>query len=141
MPCRKIRLPVFLGRRPVEPVDEGLKRFYGKLLAAIHTPLFHEGAWKLCGCSGWPDNQSFQNLLAWSWVKDDDRRLIVVNLSPQAVQARVQVPWGDVQGATWRLTDAFSGWSGDRDGTEMVAAGLYVELQAWDFYFFKILRA
>ena len=137
---RRTRLPVFLGRRPEEPVDQGLQTFYEKLLAAIHTPIFHDGAWMLCRCSGWPDNQSYQNLVACSWVKDNDRRLIVVNLSEGAVQARVQVPWAEVRGATWRLTDAFSGWSCDRDGDEMAAAGLYVELNAWSFYFFDFLR-
>jgi hypothetical protein len=137
---RKTRLPVFLGRRPEEPVDQGLQTFYEKLLAAIHTPIFHDGAWKLCGCSGWPDNQSCQNLVAWSWVKDNDRRLIMVNFSEGAVQARVQVPWGEVRGAIWHLTDAFSGWSCERDGDEMAAAGLYVELNAWSFYFFDLVR-
>jgi Alpha amylase, catalytic domain len=137
---RKIRLPVFLGRRPAEPVDHGVQTFYEKLLAAIHTPIFHDGAWKLCGCSGWPDNQSCQNLVAWSWVKDNDRRLIAVNLSERAAQARVQVPWKELRGSTWHLTDVLSGWSCDRDGDEMVAAGLYIELEAWSFYFFAFLR-
>jgi hypothetical protein len=137
---RSTRLPVFLGRRPKEPVDQGLQTFYEKLLVAIHAPIFHDGAWELCWCSGWPDNQSYQNLVAWSWVKDNDRRLIVVNLSEGAVQARVQVPWGEVRGATWHLTDAFSGWSCDRDGDEMAAPGLYVELNAWSFYFFDVVR-
>jgi hypothetical protein len=138
---RKIRLPVFLGRRPAEPVDLGIQTFYEKLLAAIHAPVFHDGGWKLCGCGGWPDNQSCQNLVAWSWVMDNDRRLIVVSLAEHAVQARVLVPWEEIRGATWRLTDAFSGWSCNRDGNEMVATGLYVELEAWGFYFFQILRA
>ena len=138
---RKIRLPVFLGRRPAEPVDQGLRAFYEKLLAAIHAPIFHDGAWKLSGCSGWPDNQSCRNLVAWSWVKENDRRLIVVNRSEGAVQSRVQVPWEEVRGATWHLTDVFSGRSYDRDGDEMVAAGLYIELAAWSFYFLEFLRA
>jgi glycosidase len=138
---RKIRLPVFLGRRPAEPVDQGLQSFYEKLLAAIHAPVFHDGEWKLCTCSGWPDNQSCQNLVAWSWAKDNDRRLIVVNLAEHAVQARVQVPREELRGAIWRLTDSFSGWSCDRDGDEMLGTGLYVELDAWSFYFFEVLRA
>jgi Alpha amylase, catalytic domain len=138
---RKIMLPVFLGRRPAEPVDQGLQTFYEKLLVAIHSPIFHDGAWEFCGCSGWPDNQSCQNLVAWSWVKDNDRRLIVVNFSEGAVQARVHVPWAEVRGATWRLTDVLSGQSYDRGGDEMVAAGLYIELEAWSFYFFQFLAA
>lgn len=39
---RKVRLPVFLGRRLNEPVDHDLLDFYGKLLKAIHQPVFRE---------------------------------------------------------------------------------------------------
>ncbi len=34
---RKVRLPVFLGRRPEEPLDKQLQDFYTKLLAAIDS--------------------------------------------------------------------------------------------------------
>ena len=137
---RKVRLPVFLGRRPAEPADKTLQAFYDKLLAAINAPIFRDGQWKLCERSGWPDNPSFQNLVAWSWVKDDDRRLMVVNLSDSAVQARVQVPWEDVRGATWHMIDALSDASYDRDGDEMAASGLYVELGPWNYCFFRFHR-
>jgi alpha amylase-like protein len=138
---RKVRVPVFLGRRPAEPVDEELRTFYGKLLAAINAPTFRDGAWQLCGCSGWSDNPSCQNLVAWSWVKNDDRRLIVINLSDLAVQARVRLAWKELRGAKWRLTDAFSNWSCERDGDDMAGPGLYIELKAWGYYFFQCLRS
>jgi hypothetical protein len=134
---QKVRLPVFLGRRPAEPVDKALQAFYDKLLAAINAPIFRDGEWKLCERSGWPDNQSCQNLVAWSWFKDNDRRLIVVNLSDSAVQARVRVPWEEVRGGTWHLIDALSDASYDRDANEMAASGLYVELQPWSYCFFQ----
>jgi len=138
---RKVRLPVFLGRRPEEPADRELQAFYAKLLTAINAPIFRDGNWKLCGRSGWADNSSFQNLVAWSWVRDDDRRLIVVNLSDSAVQARVQVPWEGVSGTTWRLIDALSDATYDRDGDEIAALGLYVELQPWGYGLFQCRRA
>lgn len=138
---RKVRLPVFLGRRPAEPADEALQAFYDKLLAAINAPVFRDGEWKLCERGGWPDNPSFQNLVAWSWVKDDDRRLIAVNLSDSAVQSRVKLPWGEVRGETWRLTDALSDASYTCDGDEMAAAGLYVALGPWRYHFFQCRRA
>src|SRR6202034_1346278 len=84
---RKVKLPVFLARRPAEPVDAAIQMFYTRLLLAIRAPIFSEGDWKLCERSGWSDNSSFENLVAWSWVKGADRRLIVVNLSDQSVQA------------------------------------------------------
>ena len=138
---RKVRLPVFLGRRPAEPVDKELQTFYGKLLAAINAPILGDGSWKLCACSGWSDNQSYQNLLAWSWVKDNDRRLIVVDFSDRTVQGRVQAQWEGVQGAAWRLADVLSDSSFDRDGDEIAASGLYIELEPWNYSFFIISRS
>jgi hypothetical protein len=66
---RKVRPPVFLGRRPNEPVDQDLRTLYRRLLAAVDKPVFREGQWSLCERSGWPDNGSFQNLVAWSWLR------------------------------------------------------------------------
>jgi Alpha amylase, catalytic domain len=137
---RKVRLPVFLGRRPDESVDPELRAFYKKLLQAINAPVFHAGEWSLCECTGWPDNQSCQNLVAWTWVKDEDRRLIVVNLSEIEVQARVPVPWEDLRGQTWRLRDALSDATYDRDGDEMEAPGLYVEMGPWECNIFQCSR-
>jgi hypothetical protein len=133
---RKIRLPVFLGRRPAEAVDKSLQVFYDWLLDAIDAPVFREGRWALCNCTGWPDNPSYQNLVAWSWANDRDRHLIIVNLSDRAAQARIQVPWEELRGKTWRLVDAMSGESYDRSGDEMRDPGLYVDLQPWNYHFF-----
>src|SRR5271165_3081436 len=76
---RKVRLPVFLGRRPEEPVDRELQEFYRKLLAAIDRPVFREGHWSLCAHTGWPDNSSHDNIAAWRWWNDEERYLIVVD--------------------------------------------------------------
>ena len=135
---REIRLPVFLNRRPDEAVDHELQRFYANLLEAIDRPIFREGEWSLCDCTGWPDNASFQNLVAWTWVKDDERSVILVNLSDCAVQARVHVRWAG--GGKWLLMDALSGATYERDGDEMLSPGLYVELAPWKYHFFQCLR-
>ena len=66
----KVRLPVFLARRPAEPVDQDLADFYENLLKETSRDLFRNGDWRLCERSGWPDNQSCQNILTWCWVKD-----------------------------------------------------------------------
>jgi hypothetical protein len=131
---RKVRVPVFLGRRPFEPVNEELQTFYTKLLRSIDHPIFRDGQWNLCERTGWPDNQSYLNLMAWNWVNDNHRRLIVVNLSQTPVQARVRVPWG---GGNCILTDQFSGASYERSGDEMQGEGLYVGLAPWEFHFFE----
>ena len=134
---RKERLPVFLGRRPAEPVDQDLEAFYGRLLKETSRDLFRNGAWRLCERRGWPDNQSCQNILTWCWAKGDERYLVVINFRQQPAQARVQVPWDELRGKTWRLTDVLAGESYDRSGDEMRDAGLYVELQPWQCHLFQ----
>ena len=122
-------LPVFLGRRPEERPDNELQAFYRKLLKTVRSPVFQDGHWRLCERTGWPDNASFQNLIAWSWVKNEERRLVVVNLSgrggagarPCALGRRT---WGDA----WVLSDALTGKSYDRKSDEVQSLGLYVEL-------------
>jgi Alpha amylase, catalytic domain len=134
---RKVRPPVFLGRRPDELVDEDLHRFYATLLEAVNRKAFREGQWSLCERTGWPDNASFQNLVAWSWAHGDERYLIVVNLSDCPVQAQVQVRWADAGGKKWHLTDLLSAVTYERDGNEMQSPGLYVELAPWNYHFFQ----
>ena len=135
---RKVRLPVFLGRRPAEPVDRDLVAFYERLLKATNQDVFRNGEWRLCERSGWPDNQSCQNILAWCWVKEDERYLIVVNFSGGTVQAFIHVPWDELRGKTWRLDDGLSGQSYDRSGDDMRDAGLYVDLGPWQCHLFQL---
>ena len=132
-----VRLPVFLGRRPAEPVDRDLAAFYGRLLKEINRDVFRNGEWRLCECSGWPDNQSCLNILAWCWVKDDERYLIMVNFSDGTAQARVHVQWDELRGKTWRLNDVLSGEIYDRSGNEIRDAGLYVDLKPWKCHLFQ----
>jgi hypothetical protein len=137
---RKVRPPVFLGRRPHEPSNQELQSFYANLLHAIDNPVFRDGQWTLCSRTGWPDNPSSQNLVVWAWAKNDDRYLVIVNLSGNNVQARVQIPWQDSAGESWCLIDALSGVTYDRDGKEMLSPGLYVELGPWNFNVFQCGR-
>ena len=138
---RSVRPAVFLARRPEELPNEELGRFYEKLLRAVDDPLFHEGEWGLCGCTGWPDNLSFRNLVSWCWARGEDRTIIVVNLSGEPAQSRVHLPWGDLRDSAWRLDDRLSDTVYDRDGVEMSEHGLYVSLEPWKYHLFQCSRA
>ena len=129
---RRVRLPVFLSRRPDEAPDAELQRFYESLLDASTGPAFQEGHWRLCERSGWPDNGSYLSLLAWSWERGDERYLIVVNLSDGAAQALVRVEWDGVAGGTWHLHDRLTGQVYDRSGDDL-ASGLYARSRRLGF--------
>jgi len=136
----RIRLPVQLRRRQPEPPDNTLRAFYGALLAELREPVLHDGEWRLCARSGWPDNASYQNLAAWCWRLGEERRLIVVNLGGQPAQGRIRPPWDDLGGGAWRLDDALSGETFIRAGDELRDPGLYAGLEAYGLHFLRLAR-
>ncbi|MDD1721759.1 MAG: alpha-amylase, partial [Euryarchaeota archaeon] len=91
----------------------------------------------LCVLNGWPDNASYQNLLAWCWRKDKERRLIVINCSDARSQGRVRLPWEDLGDRIWQLEDLFSDSIYEREGKEMTEPGLFVDLDPWGFHYLK----
>lgn len=127
---RTVRLPVFLGRRPEEPVDPSLPSFYRKLLAEAALPIYRDGTFATCERRGWADNASYRNLAAWCWKRGDDRRLVVVNLGRARSQALVRVPWPELATRACRLEDALDGAVFERSGADLTGPGLYVDLDA-----------
>ena len=127
---------MFLGRRPAEPVDEELHRFHLDLIGA--TASLRRGAWALCDGSGWPADSSYTQLLAWSWIDDEQRSLVVINFADAPAAARIHPPWDDLAERTWRLDDLLSGEVFVRDGTEIATSGLYVQLAPWAFHVFAV---
>jgi hypothetical protein len=137
---RRVQVPVFLGRRPAEAADHSTRRFYARLLQAMHGDVCQHGEWALCETAGWPDNDSHRRLVATAWWRGGARRLTVVNLSPAPAQGRVWLPW-DSQGHTWRLTDAIGGQVFDRHGGELSHSGLFVDLGPWAFHVLAVAPA
>jgi hypothetical protein len=126
---RSVQLPVFLGRRPDEPVDEDLRAHYLRLVSAAAG--LRRGDWTLLDQTGWPDNPTHHSLLAWAWHEDLPHAVVVVNLSGQPSQARIPLPWQALRGGRWRLTDLLDGNVFDRDGDDLAGQGLYVALPPW----------
>jgi len=140
MEGRRVRLPVFLARLPAEPVDTALQEFHRRLLMAVSSPVFRKGEWQLCPISGWPDNQSCRNLVAWCWQLAEERRLVVVNLGRDAAQARVQLPWPELTGQTWACRDILLDIEYILKGAELADEGLYVDLTAGGHHLLALSR-
>jgi len=130
----RTRVPVFLARAPDEPADDDLRAFYVRLLEAVADSGLRDGEWRLCDCTGWPDNDSARQLVSWCWSSGDRRRLVVVNLASSEAQAQVRLPWGDLGGRTWHLRDALSDREYVREGSELQDDGLYVAMRPWEAY-------
>ena len=109
-----------------------MRAFYLLLIGAAAK--IRRGKWTLCAATGWPDNHSYKQLLAWSWSDREHRAIVVINDADAPASARIQMPWDDLAGRTWRLDDVLAGVQYERDGTELAAEGLYVELAPWKFH-------
>jgi hypothetical protein len=127
-----VRLPVFLGRRPGEPTDEDLRAFHLRLVAAAAR--VRQGQWQRCGASGWPEDTSSDQLVAWCWSDGEHRSLVVVNLADAPAAGQVHLPWDDLRGRTWSLEDLLCGDRFERDGDQLAGDGLFVRLPPWGFH-------
>jgi hypothetical protein len=136
-----IRTPVQLRRAPVEPVDHDLLSFSEMLLTEVSHPVFHEGVWEMCHTAGWVDNPSHEMLLAWCWGLDDERRLVVINLSDSSIHGYIKMPpeWL-TRGENFLLSDPLKGDSYLGSRSELETSGLYVGLEKGDFHFFRVKR-
>jgi hypothetical protein len=130
-----LRAPVQLGRWPEDPDRADIRDFYARLLPAIDTPLFHEGAWSLLEVRGAGD-ATYTDLIACAWRHDNDMAIVVVNITDHAAQGLVSagdLPAGDM----FELTDQLAGrsWSWTRGN---LTSGLYVRLESGAAHLFLV---
>jgi hypothetical protein len=137
---RRIHLPVFLRRRPYEEPNILLKNFYANLLDITGSVELHGGDWFLCPVSGWDDNQSCRNILAWYWKYENKICLAAINFCAYPSQGFVYLRQSELAGHSWRLVDLFTQEHYIRAGDEMEGKGLYVGLEPWGFHFFQMFR-
>ena len=78
------------------------------------------------------------NVVAWCWEKAADRHLVVVNLSEVRSQALIKLPWTELAGHSWRLTDPLQQTAFERSGDELRESGLYVDLEPWGYHLLNV---
>lgn len=134
------RIPTHLGRGPVETPDEALSSFYDQLLACLRDTAFRDGQWQLLDAhSAWDGNWSSDAFVAFSWTgPGDSRRLVVVNYADHQSQCYLDLPWDDLAGRGWRLSDRLSSALFDRNGDDLSIRGLFLDLPAWGYHAFDL---
>ncbi len=140
---RRARVPVQLGRRPAEPVDEALREFYGRLLDCLKRPAVRDGRWRPCACrAAWDGNPTWERFLAFTWEGGPGRRLLVaVNYGPTQGQCYVEPVLPDLRGRDFLLRDLLGPAEYRRGGDELAARGLYLDVPAWGHHVFDVRDA
>jgi hypothetical protein len=143
----RVRVPVEMLRAPAEPVDTALQAFYERLLAVLSIDAFHVGDWEFVEpVPAWAGEATFERFVAFAWqvvpyAWEQSRReriLVAVNFSPEQSRCRLRVPFTELGGRAVVLTDLMGDERYERDGSELIGPGLFVELAPWRYNVFRI---
>ena len=137
------RISPHLVRGPEEPINEGIREFYERLLAAMRHPVVRDGRWHLLECvPAWDGNWTSDCYVAFAWEGAGDERLLVaVNYAPNQSQCHARLPFSDLGGERWRIKDLLGDDAYDWDGNELEARGLYLDEPPWRARVFVLTRA
>lgn len=134
---KKIKLPVQLGREPEEPVNNELVEFYNKLFTITKEDIFKKGEWKLLEpITSWEGNYSFNNIIAWHWTYQQEKRIVIVNYSNVVSTCRLKI---DARGypEIFELKDLLNNQDYLRSAEEVFHTGLYIELKPYQAHIFS----
>jgi hypothetical protein len=139
---RKKRVSPHLCRRPDEPVDMDLAKFYQRLLAVVRRPALRDGQWQLLNClPGWDGNWTWDCFLAFGWQGGgEDRLLVAVNYAPHQSQCYVKLPFPSLAENSWRFEDLMNTATYDRDGDDLQGRGLYLDMAPWHASVFSLTK-
>jgi len=137
---RRKRISPHLVRAPDEPVNEALHSFYDRLMAVLRDDTLRDGDWHLAQCApAWDGNWTSDCFVAALWHSAaGDRRLIVVNYAGNQSQCYVRLPLADLSRGTVRLRDLMGTATYDRNGDELLARGLYIDLPPCGYHVFEL---
>jgi hypothetical protein len=116
----------------------------GELLKLLKdTGAFHDGGWsQIRPLSAWSGNWTSDGFVAYAWAAEDSRYVVVVvNYADNQGQCRLCLPFPELRGKQIRLTDVMGREIFDRDGSELVDAGLYIDHDPWHFNIFELQAA
>jgi hypothetical protein len=130
---RRKRISPHLCRSPQEPIDSRRVEFYDRLLAILCQCVVRDGQWQLVECTpAWDGNWTADCFVAFAWHGISDERLLVtVNYAPNQSQCYAHLPFDGLDGHTWRLQDQLSDAAYDRNGSDLLAHGLYLDEGPW----------
>jgi hypothetical protein len=137
----RVRVPTHLCRGPIEPKNPQIAAFYTKLLQALRqTGAFRDGSWsQLQPVPAWSGNWTHENFIAYAWAgAEGSRHLVVVNYAGNQGQCRLPLPFSEFRGKQIHLTDLMGTEVYDRDGSELVGPGLYIDHTPWRFNVFSL---
>ncbi len=134
------QIPIHLCRGPDQSNNSTIQEFYRQLLDFLNLPAVRSGSWQLLDCTAASDdNMTADNMIAFAWQgSDGECMLVVVNYAPQSGQCYVRLPLLDLRGQPVRLKGLLGTPDYEREGSSLLAEGLYVDLPPWGYHVFEM---
>lgn len=138
---RKIKLPVQLGREPVEKLDNRIHDFYLRLLKATNQKIFKQGNWRFIEPLSVGGNDStMENLLAWEWRFENEVRIVVVNFNNSTSRCRLKFNVSTDKEEII-LEDLLNENTYNRSVSEILQKGLFIELKSFNSHIFAFTKS
>ncbi len=128
----RVKIPVQLGRRPVESPRPEIESFYLKLLKGLKVTAAGQGEGKvLTPRPAWPGNPTEQDFVVVQWQSESGSfELHVVNLATHRSQCYVGLTASDLSRHNWEMRDLLGEEVYHRCGDDLQQQGLYLDLPA-----------
>lgn len=133
------KLPIQLGKYPTEPDNIDIMLFYDILLDIIPGREFDNGNWSLCKVNPIDDN-TYNNIIAYQWITEKDRLLIVVNYSLQSSRAHIILEEIDYGVTNWSFNDLLNQKNYSYNGQDLKEKGLFIRLEPWKGHLFQVKK-
>jgi len=126
------RVPVQLGRSPVETAQPEIEALYQQLLRALPTTAVGKGTGRLLTPrAAWPGNPTAANFVVVQWQKSPpDFDLVVANLAPHRSQCYAPLAIETLARHNWSMKDLLGPEEYKRDGEDLQTQGLYLDVPA-----------
>ncbi len=135
---------VQLSRFAVEPVDDGVKDIYERVLHAVAGTAVGRGEWHLITTDkAWDDNTSHYAFTIIQWQTPGDSShfdVVVINHADHRSQCRARLTAQGLRQGEWVLKDALSHESYERDGDDLADNGLYLDVGPHAAQLFRFSR-
>ena len=128
----RVKVPVQLARRPIEPADPEVARIYDQLFTTLPCTAVGSGRAELLKPrEAWPGNPTAQNVLMVQWQAEPlEFDLVVVNLAPHRSQCYAPLTVTALGERNWTVRDLLGSERYERFGADLAEQGLYLDLPA-----------
>ncbi len=134
---KRVKLPVQLGREPLEKPNKSFINFYNHLLNITKHDIFKIGSWRQLKPDKCSENDfSFYNILAWKWEHKTENRLVVVNFSNTISICLLKLNIKE-NSEKIVLTDLLNNIKYEREKHEIEQNGLFIKLGKYESHIFS----